>query len=75
LTFFALHQALAFTRATSRFDQMYGRGSARRAHDLPWQKFHPGIRQPRRNTRKINSFRDRNQITNAHVQFTSVNSC
>jgi len=33
------------------------------------------IRQPRRNSPKISFFHHRNQITNAHVQIMSVNSC
>ena len=33
------------------------------------------IRQPRRNSPKISFFHHRNQITNAHVQIVSVNSC
>ena len=33
------------------------------------------IRQPRRNSPKISFFHHRNQISNAHVQIMSVNSC
>ncbi len=75
LHFFCCTQHLHFRSRDLADHQMWVSGALRHRRVSPGKIPRAETRLPRRNTRKINSFHDRNQTANAHVQFTSVNSC
>jgi|HubBroStandDraft_6_1064221.scaffolds.fasta_scaffold06484_4 hypothetical protein len=74
LTFFVTRQALTSTRAPSRLDQIWGLGPTGTLTICRCKNPRVEFPRPRHNSPKISFFHHRNQISNAHVHTTLVNS-